>query len=63
MNEISENQKPMVSYFWKGLALFLLGVLTGLVISPVTKGIEICCHNTDSMNANLQNDKNKENKE
>lgn len=51
MNENSENNKPMVSYFWKGLALFLLGVLTGIAFAPVTKGVEICCHNTDSMNA------------
>lgn len=61
MNENSENNKPMVSYFWKCLALFLLGVLTGIAFAPVTKGVEICCHNTDSMNA--YNDRNKENKE
>ena len=26
-----------VSYFWKGLALFLLGVIIGLFVSPIKK--------------------------
>ena len=34
-----------VSYFWKGLALFLLGVIIGLVVSPVKKGVTIGCNN------------------
>ena len=34
-----------VSYFWKGLALFLLGVIIGLFVSPIKKGITIGCNN------------------
>ena len=31
-----------VSYFWKGLALFLLGVIIGLFVSPIKKVIFVC---------------------
>lgn len=34
-----------VSYFWKGLALFLLGVIIGLFVSPIKKGVTIGCNN------------------
>lgn len=45
-NEITEKETaPMVSYFWKGLALFLLGVIAGLVVSPVKNGVTIGCNN------------------
>ena len=37
-----------VSYFWKGLALFLLGVIIGFVVSPVKKGVTIGCNNNIS---------------
>lgn len=31
----------MVSYFWKGLALFLLGVILGVLIAPAKNGVSI----------------------
>lgn len=34
-----------VSCFWKGLALFLLGVIIGLFVSPIKKGVTIGCNN------------------
>lgn len=41
-NEITtEENKPMVSYFWKGLALFLLGVIVGILFAPIKKGVSI----------------------
>lgn len=55
-----ETSKPMVKSIWKSLAFLLLGILIGIAFSPVTKGMEICCNNTDSMNC--YNDENKENK-
>lgn len=38
-----------VSYFWKGLALFLLGVIIGLFVSPIKKGVTIGCNNKIDM--------------
>ena len=43
-NCCTENEYT-VSYFWKGLALFLLGVIIGLFISPIKKGVTIGCNN------------------
>ncbi|WP_295210819.1 hypothetical protein [Ruminococcus sp.] len=34
-----------VSYFWKGLALFLLGVIIGLFVSPIKNGVTIGSNN------------------
>ncbi len=34
-----------VSFFWKGFALFLLGVVVGFMIAPVRKGLRIGCGN------------------
>lgn len=31
-------------YFWKGFALFLLGVIIGFFISPVKKGLTVGCN-------------------
>ncbi|MBR1739731.1 MAG: hypothetical protein IJ737_05500 [Ruminococcus sp.] len=39
-----ENKKkngPMVGYFWKGLALLLIGVLIGILLSPIKNGVSI----------------------
>jgi hypothetical protein len=38
---ICEEKEPMVSYYWKGLALFLLGILLGIILSPVKNGVII----------------------
>ena len=39
-SEITEKgTAPMVSYFWKGLALFLLGVIAGFFFAPIKKGV------------------------
>ncbi len=41
-NEITTEEKAyMVSYFWKGLALFLLGVIVGVLLAPIKKGVNI----------------------
>ena len=34
-----------VSFFWKGLALFLLGVVVGFMIAPIKRGFRIGCNN------------------
>lgn len=36
-----EKEQPMVSYFWKSFTLFLLGILIGLAVAPITKGVNI----------------------
>lgn len=41
-NEITTDEnEPKVSYFWKGLALFLLGVIVGILFAPIKKGVNI----------------------
>ena len=40
-----EVNTPKVGYFWKGLALFLLGVIVGFMFAPIKKGIKIGCNN------------------
>lgn len=40
-NEVVRQEKPMVSYCWKGLALFLLGVVVGFIFSPMKNGISM----------------------
>ncbi|MBQ8965781.1 hypothetical protein [Ruminococcus sp.] len=40
-----EVKTPQVGYFWKGLALFLLGVIVGFLFAPIKKGIKIGCNN------------------
>ena len=40
-----EVNTPKVGYFWKGLALFLLGVIVGFLFAPIKKGIKIGCNN------------------
>ena len=42
---VNEEGKAVVSYFWKGLALFLLGVVVGFAFAPVKKGVKICTDN------------------
>ena len=42
--EISES-KSLVSSCWKGLALFLLGIVVGFLFAPIKKGINICNNN------------------
>lgn len=37
----NENCECTVSYFWKGLALFLLGVILGIILAPVKNGVSI----------------------
>lgn len=39
--DTTEKNQPMVSYFWKGLALFLLGVIVGFLFAPLKKGVNI----------------------
>ena len=34
-------KKHRVSYFWKGLSLFLLGFLLGVLIAPAKNGVSI----------------------
>ena len=34
-----------MGYFWKGLALFLLGILLGIMMAPIKQGITIASHN------------------
>ena len=36
---------PAVGYFWKGFALFLLGVCVGFLFAPIKKGIQIASCN------------------
>ncbi len=36
---------PAVGYFWKGLSLFLMGVIVGFLIAPIKKGVCMGCHN------------------
>lgn len=49
-----EVKTPKVGYFWKGFALFLLGIVIGFWLSPIKKGVKIGCNNgnncTDSGN-------------
>ena len=40
-----KSAEPTVSFFWKGLALFLLGVVVGFLIAPVKRGFRIACDN------------------
>lgn len=42
-NNFMENEvrTPTVGYFWKGLALFLLGVVVGFMFAPIKKGVKI----------------------
>lgn len=46
INELFEEEvnAPMVGYFWKGLALFLLGVVIGFMFAPIKKGVKIGCN-------------------
>lgn len=37
----NENCECTVGYFWKGLALFLMGVILGIVLAPVKNGVSI----------------------
>ena len=39
-------EKQKVSFFWKGLSLFLIGVLLGVLIAPAKNGISIGNNNT-----------------
>ena len=41
MEERFEDQKIMVPYFWQCLALFLLGIIVGFIVSPVKNGVSI----------------------
>lgn len=41
LNILEEENTPTVSYFWKGLALFLLGVIVGILFAPIKKGVSI----------------------
>lgn len=41
-----EVNTPAVGYFWKGLALFLLGVIVGFCFAPVKKGMKVLSGNT-----------------
>lgn len=34
-------EKRKVSYFWKGLSLFLVGLLLGVLIAPTENGVSI----------------------
>ena len=45
--EIYENEvkTPMVGYCWKGLALFLLGMIMGFLLAPIKKGVNVGCDN------------------
>jgi hypothetical protein len=47
VREIIDNEvkTPSVGYFWKGLAIFLLGVIIGFTFAPIKKGIKIGCNN------------------
>lgn len=49
MSEIKEIVKketePTVGYVWKGLALFLLGVIIGVLVSPIKNGCTIASNN------------------
>ena len=38
---LSEDGRVLVGYFWKGLALFLLGVIVGFIFAPIKKGVKI----------------------
>ena len=40
-----EVKTPMVGYFWKGFALFLLGVVIGFLLAPIKKGVKMGCNN------------------
>lgn len=42
-NNFMENEvrTPTVGYFWKGFALFLLGVVVGFMFAPIKKGVKI----------------------
>lgn len=56
------------SYFWKGFALFLLGVVLGIFLAPIKRGISFCNdngnNNTFSENeASFENSECCENKE
>lgn len=33
------------NFFWKGFALFLLGVIVGIFFAPIKKGISFCNDN------------------
>lgn len=48
VREIIDNEvkTPSVGYFWKGLAIFLLGVIIGFTFAPIKKGIKIGCNNS-----------------
>ena len=47
LNEIYDKEvcTPMVGYFWKGFALFLLGVVAGFLLAPIKKGVKVGCNN------------------
>lgn len=45
-----EVNTPAVGYFWKGLALFLLGVIIGFAISPAKNGMQILSGNVITNN-------------
>ncbi|ADU23022.1 MULTISPECIES: hypothetical protein [Ruminococcus] len=75
VREIIDNEvkTPSVGYFWKGLALFLLGIIIGFTFAPIKKGIKIGCDNgnncieggnlTEPCCKNKQEDKNEEEEE
>ena len=39
--EERNNEQILVPYFWQCLALFLLGVIVGFIVSPVKNGVSI----------------------
>lgn len=41
----TELNVPAVGYFWKGFALFLLGVVVGFLLAPIKKGVKMGCGN------------------
>ena len=44
-NEKIKTPDVAVSFFWKGFALFLMGVVVGFLIAPVKKGLRVGCGN------------------
>ena len=41
---VDEVKNIKKEYFWKGLALFLLGIIIGFFISPVKNGLKVGCN-------------------
>lgn len=53
---MEENKSTAKKTFWKSLAILLFGVLMGILISPIKKGISFSAENCCNVSKNTAKD-------